>query len=1241
MALVLWPRPATVKVRPTDPPPAAPNPTAAVKGARGEGVGVQVVLTSDSPLTGLTPILTPLAGPQGTTLPATQVRLYRVDFVQVTTPSDAAGAIGEWPDPLRPIGRDQFYNEDRNGAPFNLVAGRNQPVWIDIQIPRTVLPGDYSASFQLLDAAGTAIASLPVRLTVWAFELSPTPSLPTSYGFSRGTAFAYHFQKPTPQTPLENQQADELTQRYLQEAAAHRITLDVVDAYIGGSAPNYDWAAWDPFIAPPGVSPSSFRVPWPPSLRPNDILTWTASERQAAVAFWAAAAQRYAARGWLGQNYLYTRDEPNTSGAQQIAIAQSTLLHQGSPTLRSLVTHAYDAALLPGNFDIWVPNVVLLDPTRAGSLPQPYLTERAAGKRIWWYDSNNSDFPGNYPNAGGPFGRWPDEFIDHPGVNQLVHGPLTYRYGLEGYLYYNTLEAYSLPNPDPWRKQYIPQFGNNGDGTLFYPGTPSEIGPAGGHHIPVPSIRLQILRQSWTLYDMFQMLSERGRAADAQTIAANLVSNTTTWTANPADFDTAREQLAAALQPIPGIRLVSDRSTFSESEVTGTGTTQFPRSFYVIVDGMLPAQLGLLAIPADQAGRDAVAPTVTATRPAGPVPDLAAVCEAIAGEGATFDPYLVQRVTFTYTIRFASTAAFYLSGVGQEYQAITLTATLPQPTPLQATATLALIRQPNPYLLDGPVAWLSEDTRVFQVSTLNPPPFPTAAPIPASLAGARAFLTAVLGEFDANPTRFDLLPAGYQQSQLELAPARQQQPVFNFVIARVRYRGQTVPAQDVRVFFRLFTTAATGLDYHVNGNYRRSAPSGPAIALLGAAPAGALTTIPFFAAQRVDTATQQMTSQQDPANVKTLPAGGGQETQRFFGAWLDINQLTPQFPADPGANPDGSWTSGRQSIQDLIRNRHQCLVAEIYFVPTATTGDPIPEGATPAANENLAQRNLMIVESANPGSPDSRMVHHTLLIQPGGELLPTLQPLGETEEAADERLTNEGPEEGPGDGLPGWTGDELMITWPAIPPGTHARLTFGGLDAADIVTLAARLGGPPILSTTDAHTLAFDAGGVTYVPLTGGRAAIPALFTVELPAGVAAGDTYQVLLQQMVNRQRIVGSVQVLIPVRHAEELLREEEHTLAIFRNIHRSLTDDDPWQPVLTRYVDQMAARVRGFGGDPDAIRPSPWGTDRPPKRVGCLRWACLAAAVAALVGWAWRARRRPGTTRGRVPSRRRGHK
>jgi hypothetical protein len=1201
-----------------------------VKGARAEGVAVQVVLTSDAPLAGITPAVTSFVGPQGTALPADAVSLYRVDYVQVTTTSDPAGVVGEWPDPLRPIGKDRSYQEDRNGAPFSLTPGRNQPVWVDIRIPRNTLPGTYSATFQVLDPAGTVTGSLPVQLTVWALELPRTPALPTSYGFSRGTAFRYHYQKPKPTTPAEEQQADELAQRYLEEAAAHRISLDVVDAYVAGNAPNYNWTAWDPFVAPPGVSPSSFPVPSPPGQPLKDVLTWTAAQRQAAADFWAVGAQRYAARGWLSQNYLYTQDEPNTPLKQQMAIAQSTALHQGSTSLRSLVTHAYDAALEPGNFDIWVPNVTALDPTRTGSLDQPYLTKQAAGKHVWWYDSNNSNFPGNHPAPGGAYGRWPDHFIDHPGVNQLVHGPLTYRYGLEGFLYYNTLEAYTLgANPDPWHQLYVSAYLTNGDGTLFYPGTPSEVGPAtGGHHIPVPSIRLQILRQSWAMYDMLRMLADRGGAADARAVAANLAPTTTTWTANPADFEAAREQLAARLQPVTGIRIVSDRSTFSESEVAGTGMTEFPRSFYVVVDGILPAQLGLLTIPADQAGRDAVAPTITATRPAGPVPGMTAVCTDVAGEGPVFDPYLVQRVTFTYSVRFASTAAFYLAGVGQEYQDVTLTATAAQPAPLQATATAALIRQPNPFLLDGPVPWLSGDARVFQVSSLKPPPFPSAAALPQDPASARAFLATVLGELDVAPANFDLLPTGAEQSQLELAPTRQQQPVFNFAIARVRYRGQAVAAGDVRAFFRLFTTAATGLDYHVNGNYRRSAPYGPAISLLGAPASGMLTTLPFFAAERVDTATQPMSGQLDPGNVKTLPPGGGQEIQRFFGAWLDINQpAIAQFPANPGAASDGPWPTGRQPIQDLIRNRHQCMVAEIYFVPTSTTGDPIPEGATPVASENLGQRNLVIVESANPGTPDSRTVHHTLLIQPRGGLQGGTETADRAEDEKAETAGEQPAEAGRRDteGLPRWVGDELMISWPRIPTGARARLTVTGLDATATVRLAIALGAPPVLTATGRDTLAFEAGGVTYIPLPRGRDALPGLFRVELPAGIRAGDSYSVLIQQVRDRRRITGSIEVLIPVRHADELLPEEEHTLAIFRSIQRSLSPDDPWGPVMTDYVDQIAKRVHGFGGTPEGIRPSPWGSDQPPERRRLLRSAVPIAAIAALLLRYLRARQR----------------
>jgi hypothetical protein len=106
-----------------------------------------------------------------------------VAFVNVATPSGASGATGEWPDALLPIGTDRFHGESRNGAPFALPQDRSQPVWIDVRVPRTALPGDYQATFTVMDGAGGVLGSLPVRLTVFAAELPFKSFLPTSYGF--------------------------------------------------------------------------------------------------------------------------------------------------------------------------------------------------------------------------------------------------------------------------------------------------------------------------------------------------------------------------------------------------------------------------------------------------------------------------------------------------------------------------------------------------------------------------------------------------------------------------------------------------------------------------------------------------------------------------------------------------------------------------------------------------------------------------------------------------------------------------------------------------------------------------------------------------------------------------------------------------------------------------------------------------------------------------------------------------
>jgi hypothetical protein len=63
------------------------------------------------------------------------------------------------------------------------------------------------------------------------------------------------------------------------------------------------------------------------------------------------------------------------------------------------------------------------------------------------------------------------------------------------------------------------------------------------------------------------------------------------------------------------------------------------------------------------------------------------------------------------------------------------------------------------------------------------------------------------------------------------------------------------------------------------------------------------------------------------------------------------------------------------------------------------------------------------------------------------------------------------------------------------------------------------------------------------------------------------------------------------------ETLLRPAEELLAIMRWIGATKPATDRWRPVFGRYLDQLADRVRGFGGDPASSPPSSSGALPPP--------------------------------------------
>jgi hypothetical protein len=610
-----------------------------------------------------------------------------------------------------------------------------------------------------------------------------------------------------------------------------------------------------------------------------------------------------------------------------------------------------------------------------------------------------------------------------------------------------------------------------------------------------------------------------------------------------------------------GCFFIIDRSTFSDDEIEAMLHISSPAviqsAFYIVVDGFKPYDLGFTTATMQHT------PTLTISLTAG----MTITPVRLEFEYPTHLNRR-QRLTWVYDISFADTSAFTNAPI-----TVTLQASMSDNTSrVDSIGYLYLIQQPEPYETDGETSWLSTDLRVFQIKAGDPMKFGADIRL-----APTDFITQVITNLNTENWHQTFNNIQNDQQTLELSSTVNGTPVYNFAVAKVRYRSQNLPANNVRVFFRLFPATTTSLEYNQGTAYRRS-PTGEA-PLLGIKN-NEVTAIPCFASPRINSAVASMTSQTDAPNVQTIPAeSGGTEVIRYFGCWLDINQTQPQFPLQlPVINRDGPFTSGRVSIQDHIRNEHQCLVAEIVFGTTPSNG------ATPSVSDKLAQRNLAIVQSANPGLVFSRRISQTFDIRPSTS-----------------RQEH----------------DELMIDWGNIPEGSVATFYLPGIAASDILRLAARKYRSHRLVRIDEHTLKCDTGGITYLPIPFTDANLAGMLTVDLPEGIKKGQVFKAVVRQVTGepqpiilthaieaadqgwrhtvgsfQRHIVGSFQLTIPVHDKAEILPGQQRLLSNLRWIERAIPANDRWSPVFSKYVLQIADRVDALGGDSTKVGSSSSG-------------------------------------------------
>jgi hypothetical protein len=628
--------------------------------------------------------------------------------------------------------------------------------------------------------------------------------------------------------------------------------------------------------------------------------------------------------------------------------------------------------------------------------------------------------------------------------------------------------------------------------------------------------------------------------------------------------------------------VVTNRDTFSKDGVDAI--KDYDDAFYVIYDGFAPSTLSL----------PAAEPSIKFLSSIGgsQISSISAIKTSVDLENAGA-PTTPQRISFTYRVHFNNTSAFTV-----EKREIYVEATFDGITNI---ALMHLIDQPSPYMLDGSVSWLSTDVRVFQLRpnekvhsssavTLQDPNVVSDAPynyIKALIAELRGY-----GNMDA--PSFESLTS----SELELSRTVDHKRVLNFAVAKVRYRANTQDANDVRVFFRTFNTMVSDLSYTNNTNanmqnYRRTTAG--TIPLLGinsffSGAGNQVASIPYFAEQRINTATQSMTSQLDNTNKQSILHSGAGEAHTYFGCWLDFNQTDLQFPVNVPSGSDGPF-SGRVPILQLVRGIHQCLVAEIRFQPGVT--DPISNGATPASSDRLAQRNLAIVESDNPGIESTHQVQHTFLLKPS--LAGRAGQFNASETRTDRRMHH----------------DEIVFHWHDLPRETIARLYIPSWNADEVIALSTSLRpGPQILTKIDAHTISFKVSDITYIPIPGEILdAMACLLTLQLPLTVLDGQRFRIDVQQHagltlridvpteqktskvnLSRRRVLGSFRINVAVKSGESLLRKLVRNLAVLRYIFQAIPVTDSWHPVFVRYLSQLADQIAGLGVNPLLIPASP---------------------------------------------------
>lgn len=616
-------------VRPTETPSGALTNSASLVAARGEYESFQLVVTGPATVTSVS---NDLFG-WGTTGVYLE-RFYTVangtglnpqpSDLESDGPNNSWAPHGRWPDPLIPD-RDQIYNQKRNAFPFTVPSGEKWAVWVDVFVPYDQPSGTYADEIVVSTAGGST--SIDVDLEVLNWTMPATSSLNQVFMVSsNGRSHICKAHTNSNDCDADKAKRATLNSLYTRMGLENRVTQSNGFGLLYSDGPGFyagaDWT--EKFEAPLILGTANYPADAGWNLD-QPVLTKVSAFAYAGFHCGTTCASQWQAKAtqpgkdWSDRFIWYGCDEGGSSGVLWGNCKASLDVAQAAWNRPALVTSTYADWLSTGsktdiaNVTTLVPYFHRLNPAGGASTRPSYDPWVNEGNEVWLATACDASYcqgldpsiswtypvanPANEPAPNSSLGSYgigsPSYQVDAPANQARVMPWQLERWNLQGELYWSTDELLETA----WDTGGLYYEGANGDGTLFYPGTPSEIG--GTSDIPIESIRLKRMRDGREDYEYFVELRDRGLGAQLDAILATAYPNmfSATWAKDGHGAGTmldAREQI---------VDLLRDAVAGEADPYGGPGATPVQKTGYIVYQSDEDGDAEIFAIKPNGTGK--------------------------------------------------------------------------------------------------------------------------------------------------------------------------------------------------------------------------------------------------------------------------------------------------------------------------------------------------------------------------------------------------------------------------------------------------------------------------------------------------------------------------------------------------------------------------------------------------------------------------------------------------------------